>query len=116
MYGVTVGQIWRTGIRADVRYSHFDSSFGRGNYGLVALSRNFREKLRWEVTAGRQSFASPFTQDTSYRNFGSTLDWFPGNNVFVDFGFNRQDGNVLDYTQYYMGIGYRFDTVKSKRQ
>ena len=116
MYGVTVGQIWRTGIRADVRYSHFDSSFGRGNYGRLALSRNFGEQLRWEVTGGRQSFASPFTQDTNYRNFGSSLDWFPGNNVFVDFGFTRQNGNVFDYTQYYMGIGYRFDTFKSKRQ
>jgi len=115
MYGVTVGQIWRTGIRADVRFSHFDSSFGRGNYGLIALSRTFGERLRWEVTTGRQSFISPLTRDTSYRNWGTTLDWFPGNNVFVDFGFNRQNGNVLDYTQWFMGLGYRFDSFKSRR-
>ncbi len=115
MYGVTMGQIWRTGIRADVRYSHFDSSFGRGNYGLLVLSRNFGEKLRWEVTAGKQSFLSPMTRDTSYRTYGTTVDWFPGNNIFIDLGFTHQNGNVQDYTQYYMGIGYRFDSRKSRR-
>jgi hypothetical protein len=115
MYGITLGQVWRTGIRADVRYSHFDSSFGRGNYGLIVLSRNFGEKFRWEVTAGKQAFTSPVTKDTTYRNYGTTVDWFPVNNIFVDFGFSRQNGNVIDYTQYYMGVGYRFDSFKARR-
>jgi len=31
MYGVTLGNIWRTGIRADARFTRFNSSFGSGN-------------------------------------------------------------------------------------
>ena len=37
MYGVTWSEIWRTGIRADVHYSKFDSSFARGNYKVLSL-------------------------------------------------------------------------------
>jgi len=103
-------------MRADIRHSHFDSSFGRGNYTLLALSRNFRESLRWEVTAGRQSFISPLTRDISYRNLGTTLDWFPGASFFVDCGFNRQRGTVLDYYQWFVEIGYRFDSFKARQR
>jgi hypothetical protein len=114
MYGVTVGQIWRTGIRGDVRYSKFDSSFGRGDYTLLSLSRNFRDTLRWEVSAGRQSFTSAFTRDTRYRNLGTTLEWYPGAHFFVDCGFNRQRGNTQDYNQWSVGMGYRFDSFSGR--
>ncbi|MFB3921311.1 MAG: hypothetical protein ACE145_06285 [Terriglobia bacterium] len=115
MYGVTVGQIWRTGIRGDVRYSKFDSSFGRGDYTLLSLSRSFRDTLRWEVSAGRQSLTSSFTRDTRYRNLGTTLEWYPGTHFFVDGGFSRQQGNIQDYSQWFMGMGYRFDSFSGKR-
>ena len=109
------GQIWRTGIRGDVRYSQFDSSFGRGHYEALALSRTFRDTLRLEVTAGRQSFISPLTRDTNYRNLGTTLEWYPGSSFFMDGGFSRQQGTIQDYSQWYVGFGYRFDSYRRSR-
>jgi hypothetical protein len=54
------------GMRTDVHYSKFNSSFGSGSYKSISLSRNFKENLRWEVLGGRQSFVSPTTSDISY--------------------------------------------------
>ena len=115
MYGLTMRQIWRTGIRGDVRYSQFDSSFGRGSYTALSLSRSFRDTLRWEVVAGRQHFNSPLTRDTSYRNLGTTLEWYPGSSFLVDGGFSRQRGTVQNYNQWTVGIGYRFDSYRKHR-
>jgi hypothetical protein len=115
MYGVTMSQIWRTGIRGDVRYSKFDSAFGRGHYTALSLSRTFRETLRWEVMAGRQSFISPVTRDTNYRSLGTTIEWYPGSNFFMDCTLSRQHGTTQDYTQWSVGIGYRFDSYRKRR-
>lgn len=115
MYGLTIGEIWRTGIRGDVRYSHFDSSFGRGRYASLSLSRTFRDVLRWEVSAGRQNFNSALTQNTSYRNLGTRIEWYPDSTFFMDCGFSRQRGTVMDYNQWFIGLGYRFDSYRGRR-
>lgn len=114
MYGFTVGRIWRTGMRGDVRYSKFDSSFERGDYYALSLSlsREFGEAFRIEGTAGRQSLVSTFTRDSSYRTFGAHFDWFPKGSLYFDGGFARQLGTTQDYSQWYIGLGYRFDSVK----
>ena len=115
LYGFTVNQILRTGVRGDVRYSTFNSTYGSGNYTAVSLSRNLGESLHWEVLAGQQNFRSPYTRDTRYRNFGFNLDWSPGARFFLDSGFTRQNGNLQSYTQWYVGIGYRFDSLRQPR-
>lgn len=116
MYGLTMGQIWRTGIRGDVRYSHFDSSFGRGQYTSLSLSRTFRDTLRWEVLAGRQNFTSALTSNKNYRSLGTTLEWYPGASFFMDCGLSVQRGTITDYNQWHFGIGYRFDSRKKLRE
>ncbi len=112
MYGVTWGRIWRTGLRGDARYSKFTSSFGSGNYYALSLSRQFSDALRGEVNFGRQSLLSPFTRDSSYRTLGGQFDWFPKGSFYLDGGFTRQLGNIQSYSQWYVGLGYRFDTVR----
>ncbi len=114
MFGFTMGQIWRTGIRGDIRYSKFDNTFGRGNYTLLSLSRNFGDSFRWEFTTGKQNYISPLTNDSRYRTLGTTIDWFPGKSLYFDFGFNRNHGTILNYNQWYMGIGYRFDSYRGR--
>jgi hypothetical protein len=115
LYGFTVNQIWRTGVRGDVRYSTFNSTFGSGNYTAFSLSRNLGESLHWEVIAGQQDFVSPYSSDTRYRNLGFNLDWSPGSRFFLDSGFTRQNGNLQSYTQWYVGLGYRFDSLRRRR-
>jgi hypothetical protein len=108
LYGVTLGSIWRTGIRADVRYSKFDSSFGRGTYEALSLSRQFGDNLRWEVQGGQQNFLSSLTQQNRARWVNSTVDWMVGGHYFVGAGFTYFRGNVQMYDQIFITTGYRF--------
>jgi hypothetical protein len=108
LYGIALGSIWRTGIRADVRYSKFDSSFGRGTYQALSLSRQFGEDLRWEVQAGQQNFVSTFTQQNRARWINSNLDWIVGGHYFVGAGFTFYHGDVQVYNQFFLTTGYRF--------
>jgi hypothetical protein len=114
MYGVTMGKIWKTGIRGDVKYSKFNSSFGRGNYSALSLSRSFRETLQCEFLMGKQNLVSSFTRNTSYRSLGGNVNWFPRLPVYFDGGFTRQHGTIQDYNQWYIGLGYRFDSLKQR--
>jgi hypothetical protein len=108
LYGVTLGEIWHTGIRSDVRYSKFDSSFGRGDYRALSFSRNFGEGLRWEVQTGLQHFASPLTRQTRGHFINTTLDWFLGPHYFLEGGFTWQRGDQQNYDQWFVVLGRRF--------
>ncbi len=107
LYGVTLGNIWRTGIRADVRYSEFDGSFGSGRYRSATLSREVGEHFRWEVNGGLQSLRSLLSQQTESSFVGGTLDWFLGHHYFMETGFTFQRGD-RPYDQWFTTLGYRF--------
>lgn len=114
LYGITVGRLWKTGIRGDVRYSQFDSSFGRGDYRALALSRSFSELLRIELTAGKQNFISSLGTPTNYRLAGATMDWNLGRSYFFESGFNWQQGTQQTFEQWFMTMGYRFDSGRRR--
>ncbi len=99
MYGLTWGNIWRTGIRADLRYSQFDSSFGSGTYRTLMLSRQLGENLRFDVQAGQQNFTSLLTSESRVRWATSTLDWFLSRHYFLGAGFTIYRGRAQDYNQ-----------------
>ncbi len=108
MYGVTFGRIWRTGIRADARYSKFDSSFGTGNYRSLMFSRELGESLRFEVQAGEQNFVSTLTNQNRARWVTGNFDWFLGLHYFLGAGFTVYRGRVQNYDQWFLNLGYRF--------
>lgn len=108
MYGVTFGELWRTGLRADVRYSRFNSSFGRGDYKSVSLSRNFRENLQWMVQGGVQDFSSILTRTPRTRFANTFLEWSPGRILFFQAGYTWQRGGLMNYDQYQFIVGKRF--------
>lgn len=109
MYGVTLSRIWRTGLRADVRASKFNSSFGDGRYRSVSLSRNFTDVLRLEVQVGEQSLASQLTSQTKSRFVNATLDGNLGRNYFVQGAYTVERGGTFNYDQLTVTLGYRFD-------
>ena len=114
LYGLTLGHLPWTDIRADLHYSRFNSAFGGGSYESASLSRNFHENLRWEVLAGRQSFASLTSHNSSHfltGNFEAAL----GPNYFVQSGYTWNRGALQNYDQWFFTFGYRFDN-KSKRK
>jgi hypothetical protein len=109
MYGVSWADIWHSGVRADLRYSQFDSSFAQGSYKAIAISRNFRENFRWEVMAGKQAFVSPLSTDNGSKFLNMSLDTDFGGHYFVMGGWSINRGLVQNYDQWYVTLGYRFD-------
>ncbi len=108
MYGITFGQIWRTGLKADARYSKFDSSFGRGTYESVMFSRALGENLRIDFQAGQQDFTSPLTNESRTRWITSNFDWFVGRHYFLGSGLTIYRGRIQNYDQWFLNLGYRF--------
>lgn len=108
LYGITVGQIWRTGVRADLRYSKFNSSFGYGSYRSFTLMKELSETLRFEVQGGQQDFSSPLTNRNGARWVNTTLDWFLGTHYFLGSGFTVYRGDTQGYDQWFLNLGYRF--------
>jgi hypothetical protein len=108
MYGISWGNIWRTRVRADYRYSKFDSSFGSGTYQTLMLSRQLGESFQFDFQVGQQNFSSTFTDESRVRWITGTLDWFLGRHYFVGSGVTVYRGRVQNYDQWFINSGYRF--------
>ena len=116
MFGVTTGPLWRTGIRADLHYSRFNSSFAQGSYRAISLSRDFRQAFHLEVEAGQQVYVSALTKDSGSNFLNSHLDLNLGSRYFVEGGITLQRGGWMNYNQWYTSIGYRFDNRWQRRE
>jgi hypothetical protein len=123
MYGATFSNIWRTGLSADAHYSKFDSAFGGGSYESISLSRNLTEGAHLEVMLGQQLFSSVTTANgvttTSANNskfINSLFDVNFGSHYFFQGGFTVSRGNLQNYQQFNVGIGYRFDNRAKGRR
>ncbi|MEJ2111926.1 MAG: hypothetical protein P8Z37_18850, partial [Acidobacteriota bacterium] len=107
-YGITLGQIWGTGVRADFRYSSFDSTFGRGLYKSLTISREVGEKLRFDLRAGQQDFTSAFAARNRSRWVSLDSDYYIGRHYVIGGGFTIYRGQLQQYDQWYVNLGYRF--------
>jgi hypothetical protein len=108
LYGIAFGEIWRTGIHADARYSKFNSSFGSGDYKALLLSRQLSEKLQWQFQAGFQNFNSTLTTTSQTHFLDTDLDWMIGRLVFFEAGYTWQRGGTMNYDQFRFMVGKRF--------
>ena len=108
LYGLTLTRIPRTGIRADFRYSRFDSSYGQGTYRSLSLIREIGEGFRLEVQGGQQWFQSPLTAQNGARFLNISGDWFLGRHYFLGGALLMYRGDVQDYDQILLNLGYRF--------
>jgi len=108
MYGLMAPDILHSGIRGDVHYSRFDSSFGQGNYQSLSVSRQMNESLRLEAMAGRQNFTSTLTSQTRALFVNGTVDWVFGLHYFLNGGFTVYRGQSQNYNQTILTFGYRF--------
>jgi hypothetical protein len=123
MYGVTLSNVWHTGLSADAHYSKFDSAFGGGSYESLSVSRNLTEGAHIEVMLGRQLFSSTTTTNgattTSANNskfINSLFDINFGSHYFLQGGFTINRGNLQDYNQFNFGVGYRFDNRDKRKR
>ncbi len=107
-FGITFGDLFRSGLALDLHYSKFDSTFGSGEYESVSLSRNLTEKLRLQVLGGNQLYTSPLTANSNAKFVNASLDWFIGRRYFVEGLYGWYHGNVLSYNQWSTMLGYRW--------
>ena len=107
--GASLSDIVRSGVRAEYRYSRFDSSFGRGTYQSFNIAREIGTGFRFELQAGKQELASAFTSQSRARFVTGSADWYIGLHYFMGFGATVYRGQTQNYSQYFISLGYRFD-------
>jgi len=110
MYGFTLKDIYHTGIRADLHYSKFDSPFARGIYRILSLSRPVGNRMMWNLQGGSQSLDSSFTVNQHSFFVDSSLDTNLGTHTFLQGGYTVERGAQLNYNQWRLSLGYRFDS------
>ena len=108
MYGLAFGELWRTGVHADARYSKFSSAFGTGDYKTVSLSRSMADRLDFQLIGGLQNLNSTLTSTTQSHFVNSLVDWFPGKLLFFEAGYTWQRGGTMNYDQLQFMVGKRF--------
>jgi hypothetical protein len=111
MFGVTVGRLPWVKLRADAHYAKFNSSFGAGSYESFSLSRQMSDRLRLEVLAGQQNFASTVTANNRARFLTGTVETTLGPHYYLQGSFTTNRGN-LSYDQFMFSLGYRFDSKR----
>lgn len=111
-YGITLANLWRTGLLFDVHYSKFDSDFGSGQYTSFSLSRNVTETLRLQFLGGHQRFDSPLTTNSNATFFNGVADWTIKRRYFVEGLFGYYRGTTMNYNQWSTMLGYRFGGLR----
>jgi hypothetical protein len=112
--GVSASNILHTGIRADFRYSKFDSSFGGGIYKSLTLARDFGDALQFDIQLGQQNVFSTFTSQNRSRFINGNLNWLLGRHFYLGAGISLYRGDSEHYQHSYATLGLRFDNRKAE--
>ncbi len=108
MFGLGFRDVFHTGINTDFHFTQFDSSFAKGSYKAISLSRNLGETLRLMFQAGQQNFGSALTTQSRSRFLTSSLDWSFSAHYFLGGGLTVYRGGSQNYDQIYFTLGWRF--------
>jgi hypothetical protein len=109
MYGITFMHLPKLQLRADAHYSRFTSSFGSGTYRTVSLSRSLGDGFHFELLAGDQVFTSSLAGNQSAKFVTTNMDTSLGSLLFLQGGVTFYRGQVQNYNQWIVTLGYRFD-------
>lgn len=106
--GASWADIFHSGVRAEYRFSRFDSSFGHGTYQSAGFSREVEPGLRFDARLGQQDLTSTFTTRSRARFVNGNVDWYLGMRYFLGCGLTVYRGQGQNYNQYFLTFGYRF--------
>jgi hypothetical protein len=116
MYGLTWTEIGHSGIRADLHYSKFASPYAAGDYKILTLSRPLGNRIQWSTQFGSQNLISSWTANTGNSLFFDTsFDTNLTRHTFFQSGYTVSRGSQLSYDQWYMSLGYKFDSIRPPR-
>jgi hypothetical protein len=107
-YGITFGRLWNTGLKADMHYSKFDSSFGKGQYESFSLTKNLNENFHIQILGGHQAYISNLSTNNNSNFVNAMADWNVGPRYFFEANYGWYNGTALKYTQWSSMFGYRF--------
>jgi len=110
MYGITFMNVPKLHLRADAHYSRFTSSFGAGTYRAFSLSRSLGDDFHFELLAGDQVFTSSLAGNQSAKFVTSNMDTSLGSLFFLQGGVTFYRGQLQNYNQWTVTLGYRFDS------
>lgn len=110
--GVTFNRFLTLPFRVDLRYSHFNSTFGSGAYESVTWSRDLGDKLRFSFESGLQSLKSIYTNQDRSKYVNSSLDYLIGTHFILGAGWTLYRGGVQNYDQTFIDFGYRFSRTR----
>ena len=116
LYGITFGHLPWFGLRADIHYARFNSSFGDGSYKSFSVSRSLSDNLRLEILAGEQSFSSLMTSNAGSKFVTTNVETSLGPHYFIQGGYTINRGGQLNYDQWMITLGYRFDSRARSRE
>jgi hypothetical protein len=116
LFGVTMSNIWKTALMADVRYSKFDSAFASGTYRTVTVSRDMLDNLRLNLQVGSYIYTSSVAANNNSKFVNLVADTNLGAKLFVESMFTAQRGGSLDYNQWTTTVGYRFNNRAATRR
>jgi hypothetical protein len=109
MYGITFLKVPKLALHADAHYSRFNSSFGSGTYRAFSLSRDLGEDFHLEVLAGDQVFTSSLAGNQNAKFITTNVSTSLGAMFFAQGGFTAYRGQLQNYNQWDVIVGYRFD-------
>jgi hypothetical protein len=116
MYGLTWTEIGHSGIRADLHYSKFASPYAQGDYKILTLSRSLGDRVQWSTQLGAQNLISSWTANVGNSLFFDTsFDTSLTRHMFFQSGYTISRGSQLSYDQWYMSLGYKFDSIRPPR-
>lgn len=108
MYGLTFGEIKKTGLQLDLRYTKFNSPFGQGQYEYVSISRSLADRFHVQLQGGTQTLTSTFSTNTKSTFITSIVDMSLGPRFFIEGLYSYNMGTGMNYSQMNFTFGYRF--------
>ncbi len=115
VFGATWSDMGSHNMRVDYHYSKFASSFAQGNYQIVSFSRYFTNRVLWDAQVGHQNLASGFTLNNHSTFVDSSFDAQLLGHSYMQTGYTISRGDQLNYYQWYVSLGYRFDVKEPGR-
>jgi hypothetical protein len=116
LFGISMANIAKTGIEADVRYSKFDSAFAAGNYRSISVTRDLGERFRLSLEGGSYAYNSSVAAQSSSYYINVLSDTNLGAKYFIENAFTTQRGGSIGYNQWTTTVGYRFNNRASARR
>jgi hypothetical protein len=116
LFGITMADIWKTGLEADVQYSKFDSAFAAGSYRNISLRRNVGERVQLDLQVGKYIYNSSLAASNNSYFANLLSDVNLGSKFFIEGDFTTQRGGSTNYNQWTTVFGYRFDNRSKLRR